>query len=195
MHGLALTYTALSVYSLAAQQNAYRLFANTRISYTEDIEDVPDRQLYRDLTVRLDCEGGIMQPEIWELAQIGPGQHVKLQDRSLQFSHDYLLNLSDETLVKFTFSVFRADDPTTPLFTRSETLTIFPANFWGGETRQPELLAAFVKPNGVYVESLVKQVADVLESNGHGRSVDGYQSNTREKPYFWLPRFGMFWPI
>jgi len=184
MHGLALTYTALSVYSLAAQQNAYRLFANTRISYTEDIEDVADRQLYRDLTVRLDCEGGIMQPEIWELAQIGPGQHVKLQDRSLQFSHDYLLNLSDETLVKFTFSVFRADDPTTPLFTRSETLTIFPANFWGGETRQPELLAAFVKPNGVYVESLVKQVADVLESNGHGRSVDGYQSNTREKPYF-----------
>ncbi|MDB9880406.1 hypothetical protein OAC87_07590, partial [Pseudomonadales bacterium] len=30
----------------------------------------------------------------------------------------------------------------------------------------------------------VKQVTDVLESNGHGRSVDGYQSNTREKPYF-----------
>ena len=103
MHGLALTYTALSVYSLAAQQNSYRLFANTRISYLEDIEDVGDRQPYRDLTVRLDCEGGIMRPEIWELSQIGPGQHVKLQDRSLQFSHDYLLNLSDEILVKFTF--------------------------------------------------------------------------------------------
>ena len=187
MHGLALTYTALSVYSLAAQQNSYRLFANTRISYLEDIEDIEDvgdRQPYRDLTVRLDCEGGIMRPEIWELSQIGPGQHVKLQDRSLQFSHDYLLNLSDEILVKFTFSVFRADDPTTPLISQSETLTILPANFWGGETRQPELLAAFVKPNGVYVESLVKQVTDVLESNGHGRSVDGYQSNTREKPYF-----------
>ena len=50
---------------------------------------------------------------------------------------------------------------------------VLPANFWGGETRQPELLAAFVKPNGVYVESLVKQVTEVFEENVHGRIADG----------------------
>ena len=40
-----------------------------------------------------------------------------------------------------------------------------------------------MKPNGVYVESIIKQVTEVLESNGHGRKVDGYQSNSRERPY------------
>lgn len=46
---------------------------------------------------------------------------------------------------------------------------------------QPRLLAAFVKPNGIYVEPSVRQVTDVLEQNGHERKADGYQSNTCEK--------------
>ncbi|MDA9095719.1 hypothetical protein N9J88_04925, partial [Porticoccaceae bacterium] len=79
--------------------------------------------------------------------------------------------------------VYVLDEPENPLATKEISVAVLPANFWGGERRQPELLAAFVKPNGVYVESLVRQVTEVLENNGHGRSADGYQSNTREKPY------------
>jgi len=180
---LRLSYRELPTYSLAAQQNAYRLFVNTRLQYLEDGEEGNSPTL-RNLTVKLECEDGLLLTETWEISQISPGQHINLQDRTLQFSHDYLFNLSDETRLKFTFNLIDSEDPETPLLTQSEVVNILPANFWGGETRQPELLAAFVKPNGVYVESLVKQVTEVLEANGHGRSADGYQSNSREKPYF-----------
>lgn len=193
MNRLTLSYRDLPTYSLAAQQNSYRLFANIRLHYLED-EDEDENEneneegersdTLRNLTVKLVSEDGLLLEEKWEISQISPGQYVSLQDRTLQFSHDYLYNLSDETRLQFTFSVFGAEQPDTSLLTQSEMLNILPANFWGGESRQPELLAAFVKPNGIYVESLVKQVTEVLEANGHGRRADGYQSNSREKPYF-----------
>ncbi|MGE4317731.1 MAG: DUF4011 domain-containing protein [Deferribacterales bacterium] len=182
MSRLHLNYRNLSIYSLAAQQNSYNLFANIKLNYLED-DDEQNNPILRDLTVKLDCDGGVLVSEKWEISQISHGQCISLQDRSLKFSHDYLVNLSDETRLGFTFTVFCAENPDICLFTKSETINVAPANFWGGETRQPELLAAFVKPNGVYVESLVKQVTDVLEKSGHDRMADGYQSNTREKPY------------
>jgi len=182
MNRLTLSYRDIPIYSLAAQQNSYRLFANIRLQYLED-EEGENSGTLRNLTVKLVSEDGLLVEEKWELSQISPGQYVNLQDRALQFSHDYLTNLSDETRLQFTFTVYSAEEPETLLLTHSEMVNVLPANFWGGELRQPELLAAFVKPNGVYVESLVKQVTEVLESNGHGRRVDGYQSNSREKPY------------
>ncbi|CAA0105879.1 Uncharacterised protein [Halioglobus japonicus] len=183
MERLRILYNELPVYSLAAQQNACRLFTNVRISYLEDDEGESSPTI-RNLTVKLKCEDGILLTETWEVSQISPGQYISLQDRPLQFSHDYLFNISDETSLKFTFTIASSEAPEIPLLTRAETLAVLPAGFWGGETRQPELLAAFVKPNGIYVESLVKQVTEVLEANGQGRSADGYQSNSREKPYF-----------
>lgn len=179
---LSLHYRELPVYSLAAQQNSYRLFSDLRLSYSQP-EGEDGGQVLRDLHVELSCEGGYLDREVWNVSQIAPGQHVNLQNRHLRFSHDFLMKLTDETIIEFTLSVKRCDTSGDLLWQRSDSLTILPANFWGGETRQPELLAAFVKPNGPYVESLVKQVTQVLESNGYGRSADGYQSNTREKPF------------
>jgi len=79
--------------------------------------------------------------------------------------------------------LYANSEPASELVVEEFAIDVPPASFWGGETRQPELLAAFVKPNGIYVESLVKQVTKLLESAGHGRSAGGYQLNTREKPY------------
>ena len=183
MSRLRINYRDLPIYSLAAQQNSYNLFANIRLHYLEGESDESSPTL-RNLTVKLECGDGLLLTEKWEISQISPGQYISLQDRPLHFSHDYLFNLSDETRLNFTFSIVSKEEPEAPLLIQSKTLNIVPANFWGGETRQPELLAAFVKPNGVYVESLVKQVTEILERNGHGRGADGYQSNSREKPYF-----------
>jgi len=85
--------------------------------------------------------------------------------------------------VSITLKVYTNNETDKILAKKEISIAVLPANFWGGESRQPDLLAAFVKPNGVYVESLVRQVTEVLEKAGHGRSADGYQSNTREKPY------------
>ena len=179
---LDLKYECLTVYSLAAQQNDYRLFTDIKLHYLENQED--EISNLRNLTVKLECEDDRFESETWEISQIRPGQFVKLQDRVLPLPHNFLFNLSDEVRLNFIFTVLDQEESQNPLLTKNERITILPANFWGGESRQPELLAAFVKPNGVYVDSLVKQVTEVLEANGHGRSADGYQSNSRENPYF-----------
>lgn len=182
MTDVEITYRQLPVYSLAAQQNSYRLFADASVHYRlgEEDEELPT---LRNLTVRLTSTDDLLEAQVWEIGHLAPGQTIRLQERVLEFSHKYLFDLSDETLLTFTFTVTGPEGVDSPLFVRSEEITVLPANFWGGEKRQPELLAAFVKPNGVYVESLVKQVTDVLEAAGHGRSADGYQSNTRDRPY------------
>jgi len=185
MRSLTITYRDQPVYSLSAQQNAYKLFSQLKLSYPqEDDKEAEALPALRNLTVVLHCHNELIATEKWEVAEIRPGQHISLQNRALRFDHEFLLNLTDETSIRFDFEVIEQDRPDTPIFSLTDNLTVLPANFWGGESRQPELLAAFVKPNGPYVESLVKKVTEILELNGHGRSADGYQSNTREKPYF-----------
>ena len=137
----------------------------------------------KNLVVKLSSKPEIFASEEWPVDEIRPGQAISLQKRPLNVPHDFLFNLTEELKVSITLSVSSIDNPEEHLTTEEVSIDVLPANFWGGESRQPDLLAAFVKPNGVYVESLVRQVAEVLEKGGHGRSVDGYQSNTREKPY------------
>ncbi len=174
----------ISTFSLAAQQNAYPLFRRICLHYPVLHGDLPETQLpLKNLVIKLSSEPEIFAPEEWPVDEIRPGQTISLQKRPLNTPNDFLFKLTEELKISITLSVSSIDNPEEHLTTEEVSIDVLPANFWGGESRQPDLLAAFVKPNGVYVESLVRQVAEILESGGHGRSVDGYQSNTREKPY------------
>ena len=104
MDRLKLSYRNTSVYSLAAQQNSYRVFDNIKLHFTEDEERERSSAL-RDLAVTLSCESGKLLDERWEISEINPGQYVRLPDRPLQFSHKFLFGLSDETPLTFIFSV------------------------------------------------------------------------------------------
>lgn len=174
----------LSTFSLAAQQNAYPLFRNLSLHYpTLDSDSSQELGPLRRLVVKLTSGSELFSPEEWSIDEIRPGQAISLQKRPLNIPHNVLFNLTEEMRVSITLTAYSLDDPENVLVTNDISIAVLPANFWGGESRQPDLLAAFVKPNGVYVESLVRQVTEVLEKGGHGRSADGYQSNTREKPY------------
>tara|TARA_R110001592_G_scaffold260282_1_gene524769 strand:+ start:94311 stop:100136 length:5826 start_codon:yes stop_codon:yes gene_type:complete len=174
----------LPTFSLAAQQNAYPLFRSLSLHYPFLDNELSETQrpLSR-LVVKLASDPEIFFPEEWPIDEIRPGQVISLQLRPLNVPHDLLFNLTEEIKVSIILKVYSLDDPEEVLAARDISIAVLPANFWGGESRQPDLLAAFVKPNGVYVESLVRQVTEVLDKGGHGRSADGYQSNTREKPY------------
>ncbi|MFA0792314.1 DUF4011 domain-containing protein [Microbulbifer echini] len=176
----------LSTLSLAAQQNAYPIFRSISLyaptAPEEPVENAPIAPL-KNLVVTLRSDPEIFVPEEWSIDEIHPGQAISLQKRPLNVPHDLLFNLTEEMKVSVSLSVNLRDNTDEALTTSGFTIDVLPANFWGGESRQPDLLAAFVKPNGLYVESLLRQVAEMLENGGHGRSIDGYQSNTREKPY------------
>ncbi len=174
----------LSSFSLAAQQNAYPLLRNLSLHYPDLEDKLPeDCPVFKQLVVELTSDSELFAKEEWPIDEIRRGQVIPLQKKPLNISHDVLFNLTEEMKVLFTIKVYSQESPKNILTSKDITIDVLPANFWGGESRQPDLLAAFVKPNGVYVESLVKHVTEVLEQGGYGRSVDGYQSNTREKPY------------
>ncbi|MCR9186629.1 MAG: DUF4011 domain-containing protein [Halieaceae bacterium] len=179
--GFKLRYHGASVYSLAAQRNAYRLFTELAL-HLEDIELTADPKPIRNLQLRLECEHEVIEPTVWEIGALIPGQHVRLPEKSIDMPDEYLYGLTEEVTLKFKF-VLSSRDQEGERVLDTHHITLLPANFWGGESRQPELLAAFVKPNGAYVESLVRQATELMEKNGHGRSADGYQSGTRDKPY------------
>ena len=176
---LALSYTRATTYSLAAQHNSRTLFSNLKLEYCK--EDDKPQEVLREITVKLSVETDLLVEEVWRISQLSPGESIVLQERKLRLDTDYLFRLSDPSMLKFTFVVEQAGraEPAEQL---AEIVEVLPANFWGGESREPELLAAFVKPNGRYVESLVKKSSVLLENNDAG-FVNGYQSNTREQPY------------
>lgn len=180
---LSIKYSSLTTFSLSAQQNSYPLLKSLSLHHSSD--ELSDRasSSYSQLTMRLTSDPEIFAPEEWVIDELRAGQVVKLQDRPLNVSHDLLFNLTEPLKVSMKLAVCSLEFSETELATEEFSVEVLPPNFWGGESRQPELLAAFVKPNGLYVESLVKQVTEILENEGFGRSADGYQSNTRDKPY------------
>jgi very-short-patch-repair endonuclease len=174
----------ISTFSLAAQQNSYPLFRNIRLNYPAiDGEFTEDLVPLRNLVITLTTASDLFTPEEWPVDEIRSGQTITLQQRPLNIPHKILFELTEEMQLGVVLTVTTSYDPDIVYLRKNISITVLPANFWGGESRQPDLLAAFVKPNGIYVESLVRQVTEVLEKAGHGRSADGYQSNTREKPY------------
>lgn len=176
-------YGHATTYSLAAQQNSYPLVRSLSIHNSKDDASDNSAKLPPELRLRLTSDPEIFSPEEWCIDSLAPGQTVILPERPLNISHDFLLKQTEQVKVSMKLVLYANSEPASELVVEEFAIDILPASFWGGETRQPELLAAFVKPNGIYVESLVKQVTELLETAGHGRSADGYQSHTREKPY------------
>ncbi|GGA77197.1 DNA helicase [Neiella marina] len=175
---------ALSTFSLAAQQNAYPILKTLSLYYpSSNLELGESAPPQNNVKVVLNAIPDWLEEELWVVDEICPGQTISLPLNELKFPFSKLFGLTEEIALDLNFSVYVDDEI---VCSQSLPLSVLPANYWGGESRQPDLLAAFIKPNGLFVESLIKQVADVLEKSGHGRSVDGYQSNTREKPYVML---------
>lgn len=170
----------VTTFSLAAQQNAYSLIKRITLHHLPDESE--DRASVKDIKVTLKCDSDLIAEETWLIDELISGQSVTLPERDLSVSRNSLLALS-ETVVTLFSCYIELEETGEKLAEYRFKVDILPANYWGGESRQPELLAAFVRPNGVYVESLVRQATELMEKMGEERKADGYQSNTRERPY------------
>jgi very-short-patch-repair endonuclease len=176
-------------FSLSAQQNAYPLVKRVVLS-AEALANSSETAVVRslgalqDIQVRLTTEPEFIQPEEWLIDRLEAGQSTKLQERPLYPNKDMLVGLTEQQTVVVTIAVSytQADGTASHVSDRTE-VSFLPADYWGGESRQPELLAAFVQPNTHVVETLTSKVSQLLRTEGKGSEVDGYQSNTRERPF------------
>ena len=172
-----------STFSLAAQQNAYPLVKRILINASDANEtETPSRAT--DIRVRLTSNPEFIEPEEWIIDRLESGQSTRLQERPLKPRYELLAGLSEELIVELTFALSYIDaESKIQEFSQKIDINVLPADYWGGESCQAELLAAFVQPNVQTVEALTARVAKGLREAGKGSSIDGYQSNTRERPY------------
>lgn len=172
-----------STFSLAAQQNAYPLLKRVIISAPAAVDDEPSKPV-TDIRVRLTSTPVFLEPEEWLIDRLEAGQSTKLQDRPLKPHFDKLAGLTEEMRVRLTFAVSYIDsEGQTRELSSDHEVSFLPGDYWGGESRQAELLGAFVQPNVHTVEALTAKVAQGLRSAGQNSAIDGYQSNTRERPF------------
>lgn len=180
-----------TTFSLAAQQNSYPLIKNTIITYsilgdeTNNESDFLDGKISK-ICVKLSTIPELIEPEEWLFDELKLSQSAKLQERPLKPRYDKLVDLSEEIQIHFIFKTSYDNENGQTIEQIFEyDVSILPANYWGGESRQSELLAAFVQPNVHTTEMLTSKVSQFLKKSGNGSSISGYQSNTREKPFLY----------
>ncbi|WP_448672147.1 hypothetical protein, partial [Escherichia coli] len=54
------------------------------------------------------------------------------------------------------------------------TLELLPRNQWGGLSHLPDMTAAFVQPNDLAVERLLKKAAELLRDQDKNPALNGY---------------------
>lgn len=182
---LKLNLVTAEVFTLAADQNAYPLFRELVIETvpTEDGSDTVSSAAAKRIAITLSSDPEFFQTHEWHLDEIGVGQSIHLQKTPLKIYHQKLAGLTEEISVTFLFSVTYEVDGAEQDFQQSVNIQFLPKDYWGGERRQQDLLAAFVQPNTSTVESLCSQVGLLLRAEGKGSQLDGYQSNSRDRPY------------
>lgn len=162
-----------SVYSVIFHQNQIPLISNLELTNNSD-ED------YDILSVRAEFDPGDFDDAVWNIEQLSTGQTIQLNERSLKLSADALSSLKESRIVSLKISL---SDSEGVIASSVNEVELLPKYQWGGEMNMPELLAAFITPNTYYTDSLLKKASNMLSEEGHESRIDGYQSNTRDRPY------------
>jgi hypothetical protein len=130
----------LSTFSLAAQQNAYPLFHSIRLNYSAfNPQPTEEPAPLRKLVIRLTSTPDFFTPEEWLVDEITPSQSITLQQRPLNIPLDLLFKLTEEMKLVVTFTISSTEAPFNVYLKKEILITVLPANFWGGESRQLHL--------------------------------------------------------
>ena len=162
-----------STYSLVFQQNQFPLIENLELTNHS-------QESFELIQVIAEFDPPEFEPVTWNIDELSPGRSVGLKETHLRLSADRLEHLNERRMVGLKFSAVVGGREIAVV---EKEIELLPKNQWGGEMHMPELLAAFVTPNTAYCDSLLKKASNLLSKEGHESKLDGYQSNTRERPY------------
>ncbi|MDY7579308.1 hypothetical protein RGU70_13380 [Herbaspirillum sp. RTI4] len=89
------------------------------------------------------------------------------------------LTEAETATVVFTFAEKAGTSEEIVLATVERKVELLPRNQWGGLSHLPDLFAAFVQPNELAVDRLLKQTAEVLRKAGKSAAIDGYTGGAK----------------
>jgi very-short-patch-repair endonuclease len=144
------------------------------------VENDSERQLSH-LQLRLESFPPFLKPKTWSIDACEPKSRYGIKDLDAQLDGVLLGKLTEAETSTITFAL--VENSGTPdervLVTEERKVELLPRNQWGGLSHLPDLVAAFVQPNELSIDRLLKQTAEVLRKAGKSPALDGYQGGAK----------------
>lgn len=138
-------------------------------------------QKYTNLELQLTSDPLVFKTKTWHIDVLSPGTFLPIPGLDLQIDGALLARLSEAeyAAVAFTLTAKGADEEGRQEVARQEiSLELLPRNQWGGLSHLPEMTAAFVQPNDIAVERLLKKAAELLRAQSKDPALNGYSGGS-----------------
>jgi very-short-patch-repair endonuclease len=139
-----------------------------------------DKQLSH-LQLRLESVPPFLKPKSWTVDACDARSRYAITDCDVQLDGALLGKLTEaetSTLLLTLVEKSAAGDERI-LAAAERKVELLPRNQWGGLSHLPDLVAAFVQPNELAVDRVLKQTAEVLRKAGKSAAIDGYAGGAK----------------
>ena len=130
------------------------------------------------LTLYSDPE--LFKPKTWHIDELAAGATCQISNIDLELNASLLSRLTEAEVAGFTFVLETECNGHHKEIARSmSNIELLPRNQWGGLGHVPDMVAAFVQPNDVAVDRLLKRAAELLRSSNKLSALNGYEDGPR----------------
>ena len=168
--------TIVAKLNLADYQNAVPVIRELRVINETAIK-------YNDLVLTLTAYPEVFKPKTWRIDSLTPNAFMPIPGHDLALDGALLGRLTEAENATLTYTLTAADSSAesgrTEIARLDLALELLPRNHWGGLSHLPDMTAAFVQPNDLAVERLLKQAADVLRQSDKNPALDGYAGGAK----------------
>ena len=155
-------------FNLAFQQNSLPLITEIELKNSS-------QQSFRDLELVLTSSPGFLIGRTWFIDKLAADAQVILDDVRVELNAEFLRAIHESLMGEMTFTLTSGDEI---LDTKTTKVELLAKDEWVGTRILPEILAAFVQPNDMAVQTILRDASKILEAGGQLASIEGYQSNS-----------------
>jgi very-short-patch-repair endonuclease len=133
------------------------------------------------LQLRVESFPPFLKPKTWSIDACDPKSQYGIKDLDVQLDGILLGKLTEAETSTIVFTLVEKSGTLEErvLVTEERKVELLPRNQWGGLSHLPDLAAAFVQPNELAIDRLLKQTAEVLRKAGKNPALDGYQGGAK----------------
>ena len=133
-------------------------------------------QDFSDLTLTLSSAPSFLKIKTWHIDAIASGQKFHISDRDVQLDGALLGRLNESEVAQVSVTLTSKDESIADC---EQTIELLPQIQWSGIGHMPKMIAAYVQPNDIQVERLVKKAAAILRHYKKDAALDGYASGPK----------------
>ncbi|QXP91948.1 DUF3320 domain-containing protein [Methylococcus capsulatus] len=133
----------------------------------------------RELELRIESVPAVLKSRAWRIEEIEAGSQYHVTDLDIQLDGAMLSCLVEAEQATVSLVLRQVGENLAELTRLECSVDLLPRNYWGGFSDLPDLVAAFVQPNELAVERILKRAADILRKNSKSPALDGYNGGPR----------------